>query len=530
LTIIINGNTIVNINDIEIRYQLGDFSRGIVMRKNLLLILSIIVLILGFGIHNPVLAAGSSSEDIKKAEVSIDQAIDFASKGNLSDAQKSYDEFNKTWRQIEEGIKGDSATAYRDIESNMGKVVYAFTLKKQDQVLQGLQDLKAVNEKVASGGYSKESGFKKEDISLDDFILLLQETKKEVKEQNQNQALEGIKKASSSWLSVEGVVVAQSASVYSDSERDLVTIQAMLAANPPNYKAANKTIDNMVKYLTPLADKSKYTYWDAAMILIREGLEALLVVIALMSFVKKSGEGKGKGWIWTGVLSGLGISLILAIIVKFVISSGAFGNNNALIGGWTGVFAAVMLLYMSYWLHSQSNIADWNRYIREKSQTALTTGKLVSLGVLAFLAVFREGTETVLFYIGMASQIKLQSLLIGFLIGAAILGILAYLMIYVGLKLPLRPFFMVSSVIVFYLCIKFTGMGIHSLQLAGLIQTTNSQSIPSIDFFALYPSWESTIPQIFLVLGAVMILLLKKFKNKKLIALNNNNMESRKLS
>src|SRR3954452_16135908 len=105
----------------------------------------------------------------------------------------------------------------------------------------------------------------------------------------------------------------------------------------------------------------------------------------------------------------------------------------------------------------------------------------------------------------MASQIKLQSLLIGFLIGAVILGILAYLMVFVGLKVPLRPFFMVSSVIVFYLCIKFTGMGIHSLQLAGFIPTTNSQSIPSIEFFAIYPTWESTIPQIMLVLGAAII-------------------------
>lgn len=492
------------------------------MSKNLLLKLSILLLIIGCLVHNPVLAAGNATEDIKKAEEPIDQAIDFASQGNLSEAQKAFDRFDKTWRQIEGGIKKDSATAYRDIESNMGKVVYAFTINKPDQVLQALQGLKAVNEKVANGGYPKEAGFKKEDISLDEFIILLQKTKKEINDQNQTQALKNIKKANANWLSVEGVVVAQSASVYSDSERDLVIIQAMLAASPPNYQQANKIIDNMIKYLTPLASKSEYTYWDAAMILIREGLEALLVVIALLSFVKKSGESKGKGWIWTGILGGLGVSVILAIIVKFVISSGAFGNNNSLIAGWTGVFAALMLLYMSYWLHSQSSIADWNRYIREKSQTALTTGKLVSLGLLAFLAVFREGTETVLFYIGMASQIKLQALLLGFLIGAGILGILAYLMIYVGLKLPLRPFFMVSSVIVFYLCIKFTGMGIHSLQLAGLIPTTTAESVPSIGFFALYPSWESTIPQLILILGAAILLLVKRASGKKVIEANNN--------
>ncbi|HJV16627.1 MAG TPA: FTR1 family protein, partial [Bacillales bacterium] len=299
------------------------------------------------------------------------------------------------------------------------------------------------------------------------------------------------------------------------SERDLVTIQAMIAENPPKYEKASALINNMIDYLTPLASKSQYTYWDAAMILLREGLEALLVVVALLSFVNKSGAAKGKKWIFSGVLTGLAVSIILAVIVKFVISSGAFGNNNALIAGWTGIFAAAMLLYMSYWLHSQSNIADWNRYIREKSQAALSTGKLVTLGSLSFLAVFREGTETVLFYIGMANSIEMRSLLFGFLLGAGLLGIIAFLMIYVGLKLPLRPFFMVSSLIVFYLCFKFTGMGIHSLQLAGLIPTTNIANMPSNEFFALYPSWESTIPQAILLIGATTIILTKKHLSKK---------------
>lgn len=490
------------------------------MGKNLLTKILVLLLIIGFAVHTPAMAAGNAGEDLKKAELSVDSAIDLAAKGDLAGAQNSYDQFNKTWRGIESGIKSHSAAAYRDIESNMGQVVYAFTLKKPDQVEQALRALKAVNEKFISGGYPKETAVKEKDMSIDDFILLLQSTKKAAKDQQQSQALEGIKKASDSWLSVEGTVVAQSSAVYSDSERDLVTVQAMLSAKQPNYDKAIKTLDQMINYLTPLANKSEYTYWDAAMILIREGLEALLVVIALLSFVKKSKAEKGKKWVWSGVLSGLGVSVILAIIVKFVLSSGAFGNNNALIGGWTGIFAAVMLVYMSYWLHSQSNIADWNRFLKEKSQNAITTGKLVSLGILAFLAVFREGTETVLFYIGMASQIKLQTLLLGFLIGAAILGLIAFLMVYVGLKLPLRPFFMVSSVIVFYLAIKFTGMGIHSLQLAGLIPTTSAPNGLSMEFFALYPSWESIIPQLALVAIVVIFLLIKKYTNKKEVFTN----------
>jgi high-affinity iron transporter len=95
-------------------------------------------------------------------------------------------------------------------------------------------------------------------------------------------------------------------------------------------------------------------------------------------------------------------------------------------------------------------------------------------------------------------------------------------MVFVGLKLPLRPFFMVSSVIVFYLCIKFTGMGIHSLQLAGLLPTTNAQGIPNIPFFALYSSWESALPQIVLVVAAILIVLIKNIKTRNMISANNN--------
>jgi len=350
---------------------------------------------------------------------------------------------------------------------------------------------------------------------LSDFIILLQQTKLKAQDHEQQAALSGISKARESWLSVEGVVVAQSAAVYSDSERDMVTIDAMLSANPPNYQGAIQLLDQMINYLSPLASKSGYTFWDAAMILIREGLEALLVIAALLAFVKKSGRTKGNGWIWLGVLGGLLLSIIIAFIVKFVFSSGTFGNNNALINGWTGVIAAVMLVYMSYWLHSQSKIADWQKYFSTKTKSALDSGRIVSLGVLSFLAVFREGTETVLFFIGMVNQINMKELVLGIAVGFALLATLAYLMIRLGLKLPIRPFFMVSSVIVFYLSIKFTGMGIHSLQLAGTIPSTTASNIPHIGFLALYPSWQSTLPQMALVLSALLVILWKRTAAKK---------------
>ncbi|WP_379971292.1 FTR1 family protein [Ectobacillus sp. sgz5001026] len=470
------------------------------------------ILLFSFVIMKPLssLAASQGTENMSKAEQQVDQALLLAKQGNLDEAQQTYQKFNDTWLAIEDSVKSDSGQAYSDIESNMGQVQYAFIQNKQQDVSTALQNLKSVNEKYIQGQYSQSDSFKKQNITLSDFVVMLQQTQEAVQKSDQQSSLSNITKVRESWLSIEGTVVSQSATIYGDSERDMVTVNAMISAG--KYQDANQLLDQMIGYLTPLASKTSYTIWDAAMIPIREGLEALLVVAALLAVVKKSGEKKGKVWIWGGVSAGLIFSAILAVIVKFVFTSGAFGQNNFLISGWTGIIAAVMLLYMSYWLHSKSNIAEWNQYIHNKSQSALNTGRIVSLGFLSFLAVFREGTETVLFIIGMVNQISTEQLIIGVLIGLGILAVVAYLMLVIGIKLPMRPFFLVSSLIVFYMCFKFTGLGIHSFQLAGSLPSTTSGYLPSIDFLGFYPSWQSALPQIALLLFALGALLWSRVK------------------
>lgn len=459
-----------------------------------------------------VQAASQGTENVSQAEMYVDKALTEAQQGNLSAAKRVYQKFHDRWLVIEGTVKTDSGQAYIDIESNIGQVEYAFMIGKQQNAVKALQGLQSIDQKYVHGQYATGGGFQKQNISLSNFITMLQRTEKDVQTNNQQTALSDIAKVRQSWLSAEGTVVAQSATIYNDSERDMVTINAMISAG--NYQGADQLLNKMVGYLTPLAGKTGYTIWDAAMIPIREGLEALLVVAALLAFVKKSNQGKGIGWIWTGVSLGLALSAILAVVVKFVFSSGAFGQNNFLISGWTGVMAAVMLLYMSYWLHSKSNIAEWKKFIHTKSQSALDTGRLISFAFLSFLAVFREGTETVLFVIGMVNQISLQHLIIGLLIGLGILSLIAYLMLVVGVKLPMRPFFLVSSLIVFYLCVKFTGLGIHSLQLAGAFPSTTSPNLLSLNFLGLFPSWQSTIPQIALFVFALVVLMWKRINTR----------------
>lgn len=461
-------------------------------------------------------AVQSPKENVQKAEQYVEQALSLAKQGKLDEANTWYRKYRDNWFQIEDGVRDESANAYRDIESSMGKVDFAFAQKKPAAVVTALNELEQVNEKFIHGQYGKQT-FVQQDISLDDFVLLLQQTKADAAAGRHDQAVADIERVQESWLSVEGTVVAQSKTVYDNVERDMVTVHSLLTASPPNTNEAISLLDGMVQQLSPLATKSGYTVFDAAMIPIREGLEALLVVAALLTLVRKSESKSGRTWVWLGVSGGLFVSVVLAVLVKWVFSSGAFGQNNFLIAGWTGVIAAAMLVYMSYWLHSKSQIADWQKYLQSKTQMALSTGKLVSLGALSFLAVFREGTETVLFILGMVNQIRGQDLILGLLLGIGVLVVLAYIMLVIGKRLPMRPFFLVSSLIVFYLSVKFTGLGIHSLQLAGVIPST-TVTVPSIDFLALYPSLQSMVPQLLLVLAAVAVIARRQWQQRKQVA------------
>jgi high-affinity iron transporter len=194
------------------------------------------------------------------------------------------------------------------------------------------------------------------------------------------------------------------------------------------------------------------------------------------------------------------LSIGLGVAINAILGQAFTGENRELMEGITGLFAAAMLLYVSYWLHSKSSLGAWQRYVSDSTTRALASGNLLGLAFLAFLAVFREGGETVLFLLGMAGNISMQNLAIGLAAGTVILGVIGLLLTVAGLRIPMRPFFMVASVLTFYLCFKFLGTGVHALQIADLVPASTSDLLPSNDLLGLYPTWESTLPQLALLL------------------------------
>jgi high-affinity iron transporter len=263
----------------------------------------------------------------------------------------------------------------------------------------------------------------------------------------------------------------------------------------------------MQRDLGPIVEAGgRYGTFDAAAILLREGLEALLVIGALLSFLRKSGNADKGRWIWAGSGLALLASVVVALLVNVIFARAAAGANRELLEGVTGLVAAVLLLYVSYWLHSKASLGAWQRYVHERGTAALTGNSMLSLASLAFLAVFREGAETVLFYIGIAPSISVEDLLLGLGIGTAGLVVCGVLILVLGVHLPMRPFFLVTSTLIYYLAFKLVGSGVHALQVSGYVPATPEPYLPSSDLIGLFPTLETTIPQLLLVAGALAVL------------------------
>lgn len=461
-----------------------------------------------------VLAADAKAE-LSKSNEFIKKSLEAVKADDFSKGKDFYEEYNQAWIELEDGVKEQSKQAYGDIEGKMGMVKFLFSQDpvQKDKVINALEDLEKTNKAFIEGkSSSQETKTKGENTTIKDLVELLEKAKSQIESGNDDEAVKTMDTFSSSWLDVEGVVLTKSKTVYDDAERDMVSAKAYLTVDPIQKDKAVKVIDRMHGYLSLLDGNTSYGIVDVITIILREGLEALLVVIALLGFLKKSDQEDNKTWIYGGVIIGSIVSIVLAVLVKLLFTSGTFGNNNFLISGWTGVFAAVMLIYVSYWLHSKSSVDSRNHGIQNKSYKSLANGSLFSLGFLAFLAVFREGTEVVLFYIGMASSIKLTDLFLGIALGFAILIIIAVLMLKIGLRIPMKPFVLVSSLLVFYLGLKFTGMGINGLQLSGVLPATSSDSLPTISALAVYPTWQGVIPQAVLVVIAILVILHNKLK------------------
>ena len=239
-------------------------------------------------------------------------------------------------------------------------------------------------------------------------------------------------------------------------------------------------------------------------ILLREGLEAILLIGALIAFLMKTGNGQRRRDIHVGVIAAIVVSLLTA--VAFETFFRLYPASQEVLEGATMLVATAALFYVSYWLLSKMEVAKWNRFVKGKVQDALTSGSAFALPSVAFLAVYREGVETVLFYKALmvagppgGSVLPVAA---GIILASVVLGVIYVLINRFGVKLPLKPFFGVTSAFLYYMAFVFVGKGIAELQGGGVIPITVVSWAPQIERLGMYRTVESLAAQ------AVLLLLL----------------------
>lgn len=456
--------------------------------------------------------AATPQDDVKAASALIDRARAAAQNGDLATAKARYQEYENTWLDIEDGVRATSRDSYRAIESAMRGVTAAFAKIPADQKAV-INALSALDEKqdafietapTSSAGTGPAATANGGQVTMEGAVGLLKEAQAALGRGDYATANERLKGFNTAWMDVEGQVKTRSADDYRQTEVDAGLATTLIGQKSPQ---AGEVITRMADRLQPYTQSQSYGIFDATIILLREGLEALLVVVALTAFLKRADNHSGQVWVWSGAGAGLLLSIALGLAIQAFFGAIINPGNREIMEGSIGLVAAVMLIYVSYWLHSKSSLGGWQSYIRTHTRDAIGGGRMAGLALLAFLAVFREGAETSLFYLGMVNAISTSDLLIGLALGAVLLLALGVLMVGVGLRIPVRPFFTVASVLVFYLCFKFTGTGFHALQVAGVLPSASAAYLPSVDAIGLYPTWITTAAQLVLVLVAAAILL-----------------------
>ncbi|QLB21474.1 iron permease [Vespertiliibacter pulmonis] len=460
--------------------------------------------------QNPVDYAQQRQKFAKRVLPIYQQLENAIYSADLTQIETVFKQFNTIWSANEKVVRETSLGHYGQIETAMTLLRIAmlsepanFTeMQKQVSVLgNALADFKAGNvlqPQVANNGADAPQ-------TLPSGIKLLEKSYAKFENNQIEQAKADITLFIQQWPVFEGDVRTRDGALYTRVESDLPVI--MVKGNEPaNMQKFQKMIDD----LNHLDITGSYGIIDAMLVLLREGVEALLIIMALLTTLNATNQPRAKRWVYAGAGLGLGASIIGAVALQQLFPAISAGTHREVLEGAVGVIAVVIMLFVGAWLHSKSSMQGWKKFIDKKVANALVAGSLIPMLSLSFLSVFREGAETILFYAGMLPLISTQDLMIGLGLAIALLGIIALIMSFSSKRLPMHRLFKVMTLLIYGLGFKILGVSIHALQLTQIIPR-HLIDLPNIEIIGFYASLEGIISQIIYLI--LIPLIAKIFKN-----------------
>lgn len=281
-------------------------------------------------------------------------------------------------------------------------------------------------------------------------------------------------------------------------------------------------LTSAAEILKPGSSSNLISFLNSFAIILREGLEAILIIAAIIAFLNATGSRRSIKYIHYGWIAALLAGFITWFLARSVISIS--GVQREIIEGVTALTAAAVLFYVSYWLITKIEVKKWKEYIQGKVESAVSRNSIIALASVSFFAVYREAFETVLFYQALWYQAESsQSAVIwGLVAGVGVLVVLFYVIFKMALRIPIKYFFTVTSIFLYFLAFILLGKGIKELQEAGVINATPVEFPPYIDAIGFYPTLQTAVPQGLLVLAFVFaaywIGYLKREKEKRELA------------
>jgi high-affinity iron transporter len=245
-------------------------------------------------------------------------------------------------------------------------------------------------------------------------------------------------------------------------------------------------------------------FGQSLVIMLREGFEAILIVGALVTFLIKAGAEDRRRDIGYGVLAAVGASLLTALAFATVFREAA--RHQELLEGITMLTAAAVLFWVSYWLVSKIEVRKWREFVQGQMRRALGSKRVWALSSVAFLAVYREGFETVLFYAALFTETNGVAGQVSAVVAGITVGIIGLVLVYVaierfGLRIPLKAFFAATSAFLYVMAFAFAGQGVAELQAAGTVSTTPMGWLPAVPALGIFPTFQTFCTQLAVALA-----------------------------
>ena len=454
---------------------------------------------------------------MEPALTELDQAIE---SGSLDEIEQANQQFISTWTRNERPVREQSISAYGAIETSMAFMRITLAEEEPDlEVLRTQFDELMIKVDQFVSGTLKETAT--EDYSLTTLTALLDESSDSLQNGELDAAKKSLREFIQIWPNIEGEVRTKNASLYTELENELPLMIGQLSNSGYDLEKAERQLQNFKQQIALLQTNDSFSFWDSALILLREGLEALLIIMALLSFLTNAKQQAMRKWVYVGAGAGLALSIVVAIMMSTVLQSVTIGNDREMMEGYVGLVAAALMIGVGIWMHQKSNVASWNRYISKQMGQAISKGSVLAMASVSFLSVFREGAETIVFYAGIAPKMSTVEFVIGILLAVVILAIVAVVFMKLSHRVPIHRFFAVATILIYVLAFKIIGVSLHTLQLTNVINTTVQPRLPIIDFIGFYPTNETIMAQLGLLIIILVTVWIRKAGNRSKTQLSN---------